>query len=75
MPWIDADIGLLIVGNVPKALEPWKVIKNQGNGLDTVKTILGWTINGPLRKTDTIHAGKPIVNKISVTKMEDLLQQ
>lgn len=62
---------------MPKALEPCKVINSQGNGPYAVKTILGWTINGPLRRMDTAHSGKPVVmaNRISVTKMEDLLQQ
>lgn len=44
IPKIDSDVGLLI------ALEPWKLINSQGNGPHAVKTILGWTINGPLRQ-------------------------
>lgn len=77
IPQVDADVGLLIGCNVPKALEPWKVINSQGNGPYAVKTILGWTINGPLRKLDSTRAGKPAVmaNRISVTRVEDLLQQ
>lgn len=27
---IDADVGLIIRGNAPKALEPWRVIRSQG---------------------------------------------
>ena len=76
IPKIGADVGLLIGCNVPQALEPWKVINSQGNGLYAVKTILGWTINGPLRKMDVKHIGKSVTaNKISVIKIEDLLQQ
>lgn len=74
IPQIDADVGLLIGCNVPKALEPWKVINSQGYA---VKTILGWTINGPQRKMDITRIGKPVImaNRISLIKLEDLLQQ
>lgn len=68
IPQIDADVGLLI---------GWKVINSQGNGTYTIKTILGWTINGPLRKMDITCTGKPVVtaNRISVIKLENLLRQ
>lgn len=63
-----------------EALEPWEVINSQGNGPYAIKTILSWTINGPKKKTtqnDSTSVGKPVVmaNIISVTRMEDLLQQ
>lgn len=45
---VDRAIGLLIGTNVQKALEPWKVIHSEDGGPYAVKTILGWTINGPL---------------------------
>lgn len=45
---IDAGIGLLIGVNAPKALGPWRVINSEGGGPYTVKTLLGWVINGPL---------------------------
>ena len=44
---IDASVGLLIGNNAPRALEP-KEVKGQGNGLYAVRTLLGWTINGPI---------------------------
>lgn len=71
---------MLIGTNVPKALEPWKVINSEGEGPYAVKTVLGWTINGPL-----LRAGESLkeesdwpqvtVNRISVAKLEDLTQQ
>lgn len=74
---IDSDIGLLIGSNVPKALEPWKVINSKENGPYAVKTALGWTVNGPFRKTSVSKTGKQIVmaNRISVVKLEELIQQ
>lgn len=42
---IDADIGLLIGSNIPKAMEPWRIINSQGEGPYAVKTTLGWTIH------------------------------
>lgn len=52
LPHIKAEVGLLIATNIPKAMEPWQVIK--GVGPYTVKTALGWVINGPLRKGDSL---------------------
>ncbi|XP_034074694.1 uncharacterized protein LOC117547890 [Gymnodraco acuticeps] len=77
IPQIDAEVGLLIGCNVPKALEPCKVINSQGNGPYAVKTILGWTINGPLGRSDTTRWIKPVVtaNRISVVEIEELLKQ
>ena len=46
---IDSEVDLLIGTNVPRALEPWEVIRSADGGPYAVKTILGWTVNGPLR--------------------------
>ena len=48
LPKIDAPIGLLIGNDVPKALEPKQVIASNNKGPYAVKTIFGWTLNGPL---------------------------
>lgn len=37
---INASIGLLIGVNVPKALEPWRIINSEGNGPYAVKLSL-----------------------------------
>lgn len=61
LPQIDADIGLLIGSNLPKALEPCMVINSEGSGPYTIKTALGWIVNGPFRKTSVSKVGKHIV--------------
>lgn len=48
LPKIDAPIGLLIGNDVPKALEPKQVTASNDGGPYAVKTIFGWTLNGPL---------------------------
>ena len=48
LPKIDAEIGLLIGTNAPKAMEPWQVIASVDDGPYAVRTRLGWTVNGPL---------------------------
>ena len=45
---IDAEVGLLIGINVPRAMEPWEVVGSIDNSPFAVKTLLGWVINGPL---------------------------
>ncbi len=49
-PEIEAGIELLIGTNVPKALEPLEVIRSVNDGPYAIRTILGWTVNGPLFK-------------------------
>ena len=48
LPCIDADIELLIGSDVPKLLEPHEVLRSEDGGPYAVRTLLGWTINGPL---------------------------
>ncbi|XP_015754707.1 PREDICTED: uncharacterized protein LOC107334288 [Acropora digitifera] len=48
LPCIDANMELLIGNDVPKALEPQEVQRSENGGPYAVRTLLGWTINGPL---------------------------
>ena len=48
LPQIDAGIELLIGTNVPKALEPLEVVCSVDGGPFATRTMLGWTVNGPL---------------------------
>lgn len=50
LPKIDACIGLLIGNDVPKALEPKEIRECNGQGPYAVRTVFGWTINGPLER-------------------------
>lgn len=70
---IDVGIGLLIGANVPRALEPWKVINSVGNGPYAAKTLLGWVINGPLGCREDVDNSCVYVNRISVANLENLL--
>lgn len=49
---LDAEVELLIGTNVPKLLEPWEIINNEGQGPYAVKTLLGWVINGLVKEAD-----------------------
>ncbi|KAG1936405.1 hypothetical protein F2P79_018737 [Pimephales promelas] len=73
---IDSDIDLLIGSNVPRALEPWQVARSTEGGPYAVKTMLGWTVNGPLRRDECreITSGQPdvTVNRISIANLKDL---
>ena len=48
---IDAPIGNLIGNDAPRALEPKEVKECQERGPYAVRTIFGWTINGPLGRS------------------------
>jgi hypothetical protein len=52
---IDASIGLLIGNDVPKALEPKETKESEGFGPYAVRTICGWTINGPLGRNGSYN--------------------
>lgn len=73
MPSIHAEVDLLIGTNAPKLLEPWEVINSQGNGPYAVRTVLGWVVNGPLNGNDNLEVANVTVNRISVSKLEELL--
>ncbi|XP_061160072.1 uncharacterized protein LOC133170892 isoform X1 [Syngnathus typhle] len=79
LPTIDADIDLLIGTNVPKLMEPWRVINSNGNGPFATKTLLGWVVSGLLHDehTSLSKQGKTYVytNRISVEIVRDLLVQ
>ncbi len=53
IPTINAEVGLLIGINVPKLMEPWRIVNSQGNGPFAIKTLLGWVVNGPFHGEDT----------------------
>lgn len=66
---IAPEIGLLIWNNVPKALDPWRLINSQENG-PCFKNH-SW-VDGPLARGE--HKGV-IASRISLFKLEELLQQ
>ena len=75
---IEADVSLLIGMNIPKAMEPLKVINSQDNGPYAVLTNLGWIVNVPLGISSHVNKhGLPQIttNRISVARLGDLLIQ
>lgn len=80
LPKINAGIELLIGANVPEALEPWEIIRSQDNGPYAVRTMFGWTVNGPLKGVtiigdDAADQSPVTVNRIAVMKLEELWKQ
>lgn len=79
LPEIEAGIELLIGTNVPKALEPLEVIRSVNDGPYAIKTMLGWTVNGPLygdtNDVKDCAQTEVMVNRISVLNLEDMWQQ
>lgn len=77
LPYIYANVDLLIGTNAPKLMEPWKVINSQGEGPYAVKTLLGWVVNGPLQGQGACYGkqGQPqlITNRISLVYLNELL--
>ena len=63
---VDASVGLLIGNDVPKALELKKGKKSNGAGPYAVKTVFGWTINGPLGRNAGLYRA---ANSIRVDSM------
>ncbi len=75
LPYIDSEVELLIGTNVPRALEPLQVIRSEDNGPYAIKTILGWTVNGPLGGDGGDKPDVVTVNRISVLNMDELWQR
>ncbi|XP_072051190.1 uncharacterized protein [Amphiura filiformis] len=51
----EAEVGLLIGNNVPKATEPWDVVHSENGGPYAYKTRLGWVVSG-LNRQNTCKA-------------------
>lgn len=49
---INAHVGFLIGSNMHKALESWHVINSTDNEPYAIRTVLGWTVNGPSERSD-----------------------
>ncbi len=75
LPHIDADVELLIGNETPEVFEPWRVIHSRNNGPYAVKTILGWTVNGPIRAHMEGEQRAVTVNWITVENIEKMLLQ
>ena len=77
LPEIDADVELLIGMNVPRALEPLEVIRSVDEGPYAIKTMLGWTVNGPLGKgtESSAHQCAVYINRISAVTLDELWKQ
>ena len=74
MPSIQAEVDLLIGTNTPKFLDPREVINSQENSPYAIKTVLGWVVNGPLDGNGAQDVSSLTVNRISVSKLEELLK-
>ncbi|KAL7841314.1 hypothetical protein SRHO_G00250050 [Serrasalmus rhombeus] len=78
LPAVEAEVGLLIGANIPKAMEPLQVVNSVDEGPYAVRTALGWTVNGPLKGgNDGLRTRSPAVtaNRISVARLEELWHQ
>lgn len=78
LPQIEAGIELLIGTNVPKAMEPMEVIRSEDNGPYAIRTVLGWTVNGPLtgNSGQANYCEQPVtVNRVSIVNLDQLWQQ
>ncbi len=78
LPSIDAGVELLIGANVPEALEPWQIIRSQNNGPYAIKTMFGWAVNGPIKRSEEyVVENHPhmTVNRITVMKLNELWEQ
>lgn len=69
------DVELLIGLNVPRALEPVKVIPSEDGEPYAVQTMLGWTVNGPLSGGADCEQPSVTANHISVVKLDELWKQ
>ena len=62
IPKVEAQVGLLIGNDNPKALEPREIKQSRRKGPFAVRTVFGWTINGPLGREST--GGSHTVNLV-----------
>ena len=67
LPYVEAEVNLLIGSGVPKALEPQEVKRSDGGGPYAVRTLLRWTLNGPLgRPNSSNHIANRIYSHVDL---------
>ncbi|KAI2668803.1 hypothetical protein H4Q32_005610 [Labeo rohita] len=74
IPYIQADVKLLIGTNASKLLEPWEVVNSHGDGPYAIRTLLGWVINGSIGGCQS-KGCTATVNRIDVKRLELLLEK
>ena len=65
---IDAEIGLQIGSDIPKALQPQEMRPTEDSGPFATWTVLGWVLNGPLGRRSK---KSPTANFVQVDKSRD----
>lgn len=70
LPRLDAEVGLLIASDVPKALDPLDIKYSQDGGPYASRTRIGWAVNGPLGRRH--HSSR---SSTFVAKVDHRLQQ
>ena len=49
---VDCEVGIIIGNDVPKALQHKEVVESNSDGPYAMRTVWGWTVNGPLGRSD-----------------------
>ncbi|XP_072020362.1 uncharacterized protein [Amphiura filiformis] len=71
----NEKVELLIGNNVPKAMEPTRVIQAQDNGPFACKTQLGWEVHGLTTQTDKVSVHRIKVEENIQQQLIDLYNQ
>lgn len=72
IPSVKANVDMLI-GTMPKLLEPWEIVNSCGGGPYAIRTVLGWVINAPFNGNGNavdLELPSVVVNRISVSNLE-----
>ncbi|XP_028408799.1 uncharacterized protein LOC114531374 [Dendronephthya gigantea] len=73
---IDSEVGLLIGNDVPKALQPKEVVESNSDGPYAIRTVWGWTVNGPLGRSDHHSAtANCIQSEVQNNELENIFRQ
>ena len=75
LPFVEAGVGILIGGNVLKAMEPWDIVHSVDDGPNAVETMLGWCINGPLWHVPEVEDSAHLVTVNRIQVLSSLDQQ
>ena len=70
LPRLNAEVGLLIASDVPRALDPLDIKHSQDGGPYASRTRIGWAVNGPLGRRH--HSSR---SSTFVAKVDHRLQQ
>ena len=69
LPSLDAEVELLVGNNCVEAFEPWEIINSEKGGPYAIRTAIGWSVNGVMKKPKDISDNGSVLVRVNRTSV------